>query len=95
MGKTLAEIGNEISEFITTNCEKLIQNIEESEDVTKFTDPVDKALTSLGFKTENMGKTALLGILIATALTALVLLANVIGIFGILASHCIPFYSTL
>ena len=80
MGKTLAEIGKDISEFITTNCEKLIQNIEESEDVTKFTHPVDKALTSLGFKTENMGKTALLGILIATALTAVILLANILSV---------------
>lgn len=80
MGKTLAEIGKDISEFITTNCEKLIQNIEESEDVTKFTHPVDKALTSLGFKTENMGKTALLGILIATALTVVILLANILSV---------------
>lgn len=80
MGKTLAEIGNEISEFITTNCEKLIQNIEESEDVTKFTHPVDNALTSLGFKTENMGKTALLGILIVTALTVVILLANILSV---------------
>lgn len=91
----MKEIGKDISDFITTTCEKLSQKIEASESVTKFTDPVDKALTNLGFKTENMGKTALLGILIATALTALVLLANVIGIFGILASHCIPFYSIL
>ena len=80
MGKTLAEIGKDISDFITTNCEKLIQNIEESEDVTKFTHPVDKALTSLGFKTENMGKTALLGILIATALTVVILLANILSV---------------
>lgn len=91
----MKEIGKDISDFITTTCEKLSQKIEASEGVTKFTDPVDKALTSLGFKTENMGKTALLGILIATALTALALLANIVGIFGILASHWIPFYSTL
>lgn len=91
----MKEIGKDISDFITTTCEKLSQKIEASESVTKFTDPVDKALTSLGFKTENMGKTALLGILIATALTALALLANIVGIFGILASHWIPFYSTL
>ena len=80
MGKTLAEIGKDISDFITTTCEKLIQKIEESEDVTKFTHPVDKALTSLGFKTENMGKTALLGILIATALTVVILLANILSV---------------
>lgn len=76
----MKEIGKDISDFITTTCEKLIQKIEESEDVTKFTHPVDKALTSLGFKTENMGKTALLGILIATALTVVILLANILSV---------------
>ena len=76
----MKEIGKDISDFITTTCEKLIQKIEESEDVTKFTHPVDKALTSLGFKTENMGKTALLGILIVTALTVVILLANILSV---------------
>ena len=76
----MKEIGKDISVFITTTCEKLIQKIEESEDVTKFTHPVDKALTSLGFKTENMGKTALLGILIATALTVVILMANILSV---------------
>lgn len=76
----MKEIGKDISVFITTTCEKLIQKIEESEDVTKFTHPVDKALTSLGFKTENMGKTALLGILIVTALTVVILLANILSV---------------
>ena len=76
----MKEIGKDISDFITTTCEKLSQKIEASEGVTKFTDPVDKALTSLGFKTENMGKTALLGILIVTALTVVILLANILSV---------------
>ena len=76
----MKEIGKDISDFITTTCEKLSQKIEASEGVTKFTHPVDKALTSLGFKTENMGKTALLGILIATALTVVILLANILSV---------------